>query len=325
MVAADTSPKKAQMENGFQVGNIVLLGVAALPEFRRRQAIVMHVHGSHCTVCVLDESGRCEIGECWPGFEDLALASRTLRLGVRVVIDGCSGPRTRLLNGHAGIVVSHKQGHPCFIRKGSQHDGPQLNVCVRLEQPPTAFQDSVFIEQRFLVAYEERIHDATSQLSDVVRSLSQKALGTMLLPRQTERHKQVSPMSASTLDTTASFRSGSRDLSPSLGDGDSSPSSEAAALLQEDSEPRLPVPALLEDTEEEHDMLFDQTLLHAVEAKKSAELVDRGGHDFFEQLPIGLPLDAPETFLVFATRAERLAELTRPRDRGLAEGEIKPA
>jgi len=300
------------VENGFYVGDVVLLGVAAPPEYRHRRAVVMHVQRNHCTVCVLDDSGRSAIGECWPGFEDLKLASRTLRLGVRVVIDGCSGPKTQLLNGHTGIIVSHKQGHPCFIHKGRQNNGPQLNVCVRLEQPPKMFQHSVLIEPRFLVAYEERVHEATSQLGDVVRTISQKAPGTMLLPRQMEGRKQVSPMRVSVSDTTASFRS--RDSSPSLGGSDSSPSSGAASSLQEDLEPRMPVPGLSDG------MLFDRTPLHAVEAKRPAELADCGGHDFLEQLPFGLPVDSPETFLVLATRAEWLAELTRPGDRGFAKG-----
>jgi len=300
MVMANNLPRKApaaagEAENGFHVGDVVLLGVAAPPEFRHRQAVVTHVQRSYCTVCVLDESGRCAIGECWPGFGDLELASRTLRLGVRVVIDGCSGARTQLLNGHAGIIVSHsKQGHPCFIRTGRQNDGPQLNVCVRLEQPPTTFQRrrSVLIEPRFLIAFEECIDAATSHLGDVVRTLSQEAPGTRL-PRLTEERKQVSPTGVSTAETTASSRSGGRDSSPSLGGRDSSPRSGAASSPRRDAEPPMPVPVL-------------------PEGKRPAELADCSG----------LPLDAPETFLVLAARAERLADLTRLDGRGCAEGEI---
>jgi len=306
MVAANSLPGKtltvAGVENCFHVGDVVLLGVTAPPEFRHRQAVVTHVQRTHCTVCVLDESGRCAIGECWPDFEDLALASQTLRLGVRVVIDGCSGPRTQLLNGHAGIIVSHKQGHPCFIHKGRQNDGPQLNVCVRLEQPPTAFPKSVLIEPRFLVAYDERVDAATSQLDDVVRVLSQAAVGTMPLPQQTEGHKQVSTLGVSTSDSIESFRGGR----------DSSPSSGAASSPREDAEPPIPVSALSEKEEKERNMLFDRTILHAVEAKGPAELAACSG----------LQMDAPETFLVFATRAQKLAELARLDDVGCAEGEI---
>jgi len=154
------------------LGDIVILGSGAPTEFRQLKAIVTKTADNHCTVIVLDETGRYGVGECWPNFVDCVPKSRSLRLGERVVIDGLQGPKTRRLNGHAGFICKHpREGHPTFIRTKASPDSPQLTVCVRLDDPPVASDKSVLMEPRFLVPYEHFLAHAASRLEDALTTL----------------------------------------------------------------------------------------------------------------------------------------------------------
>lgn len=150
-------------------------------EFRNSRAVITCVKSSHCTACALDETGRFGAGECWPNFADVKLVSTTLRLGNRVVVDGCSGPQTLWLNGHAGTIVSNKRyGHPCFVHsKRHLSRPPQFNVCICLEQPPSPSERLVLIEPRFLFDFDQFTRQTTERLGAVVRKVSSSKLKTI--------------------------------------------------------------------------------------------------------------------------------------------------
>jgi len=149
------------------VGDLVVLGHGAPPEFRHRSAVVTKVAEGHCTVCVLDDSRRFGLGECWPGFADIAIERCTLRLGQRVVIDGLKSSKAGKLNGLTGTIIVHpREGHPCFVR--TKAGKPQLTVCVRLEQPLSEYEKSVLLEPRFLVSYARFVAQAASVLEAAV-------------------------------------------------------------------------------------------------------------------------------------------------------------
>lgn len=150
-------------------------------EFRNSRAVIHRTEESHCSVSILDETGRFGVGECWPNFFDVTLLSTTLRLNNRVVVDGCSGPQTRWLNGHAATIVSHKrEGHPCFVRsKRHLNRPPQFNVCICLEQPPSPGDRLVLIEPRFLSEYDIFAMEATNRLGAVVRQVSGSSDGEL--------------------------------------------------------------------------------------------------------------------------------------------------
>lgn len=143
----------------IEPGDLVVLGQGAPPEHRRSPAVVMKVFEAHCTVVVLDESLRFGVGECWPMFQDvLPIQSRAWREGAPVVIHGLRGGKVRKLNGFTGTVVAHpREGHPSFIERPPKpkndvaDEGPQLVLCVRLEDPVAAGQKTVLLEPRFLV------------------------------------------------------------------------------------------------------------------------------------------------------------------------------
>jgi len=180
MVEVELLAKHPADTTACAVGDVVLLSAVVPHEFRNSQAVITRTDTSHCTVCVLDETGRFGVGECWPSFADVKLVSATLRLGNRVVVDGCSGPQTRWLNGHAGTIVSHRrEGHPCFVRsKRHLSRPPQFNVCICLEQPPSPSERLVLIEPRFLSEYDQFTEEATYRLGAVVRRVSRNSLGS---------------------------------------------------------------------------------------------------------------------------------------------------
>jgi len=199
MAGAELSAKPPAETATLSVGDVVLLSALVPQEFRNTQAVITRTERSHCTVCVLDETGRFGIGECWPSFADVKLVSSTLRLGNRMVVDGCSGSRTRWLNGHAATIVSHRrEGHPCFVHsKRHLNRPPQFNVCICLERPPSPGERLVLIEPRFLSRFDQFAEEATNRLGAVVRHVSTGSLGST--PRC------LTPSPSSTLERFASW------------------------------------------------------------------------------------------------------------------------
>merc|ERR1712100_487962 len=78
-----------------QTGDLVILGDGVPTEYRYCPAVVTKVAESHCTVVVLDETRRSGLGECWPGFHDVALESLSCRLGTRIVVNNMHSRRTQ--------------------------------------------------------------------------------------------------------------------------------------------------------------------------------------------------------------------------------------
>lgn len=151
----------------IEPGDSVILGQGAPPEYRRSPAVVMKVSEAHCTVIVLDKSLRYGVGECWPMLEDvLPIQSRDWRAGAQVIISGLRGGKVRKLNGFTGTIVAHpREGHPSFIERppkpksGVIDCGPQLVLCVRLDDPIAAGQKTVLLEPRFLVPRGQSTRD----------------------------------------------------------------------------------------------------------------------------------------------------------------------
>lgn len=179
--APDTRAAAAAFEGvpDIEPGDFVVLGPGAPPEHRRSPAVVTKVSEAHCTVVVLDESLRFGVGECWPMFEDvLPVQSRAWREGTPVAIDGLRGGKVRKLNGFAGTVVAHpREGHPSFIERppkpksDDSEGGPQLVLCVRLEDPVAAGQKTVLLEPRFLVPRGQCTRSVAAELHACHRHL----------------------------------------------------------------------------------------------------------------------------------------------------------
>jgi len=151
-------------------GDLVLLGPGVPHEYRLCPAVVTKVAERHCTVVVLNSEQRIAVGECWPGFRDIAMVeNRMLRLGTRVVVQGMQGQRTQRLNGFSGVVSLHpKQGHPTFVCKPSAPGQPQLTICVCFDDPEAAGERSALIEPRFLQPYDEAVQKMSNSLGDVM-------------------------------------------------------------------------------------------------------------------------------------------------------------
>jgi hypothetical protein len=150
-----------------ELGDVVILGFGAPPEYRQRPAVVTRLAKSHCTVTVLDDSRSFGIGECWPCFGDIQADSCCLRLGTRVVIEGMRGAKTQRLNGCTGTIAAHpREGHPTFIRKPSAPDQPRLTACVHVDNPTVADEKVILLEARFLVAYDDVVLRATCDLEN---------------------------------------------------------------------------------------------------------------------------------------------------------------
>jgi len=170
-----SEPHAAAAEGARQrpeLGDLVVLGPGAPPEYRQCPGVVTKVAEAHCTVVVLDEAQRLGIGECWPSFADVTVGSRRLRVGSRVVIDGLQSARAKRLNGFSGTIATHpSKGHPTFISKPSAPTRSQLTICVGLDDPEAAGEKSVLLEPRFLVPYESYLAQAAGQLSNALASL----------------------------------------------------------------------------------------------------------------------------------------------------------
>jgi len=151
-------------------GDLVLLGPGVPHEYRLCPAVVTKVAERHCTVVVLNSEQRIAVGECWPGFRDIAMVeNRMLRLGTRVVVQGMQGQRTQRLNGFSGVVSLHpKQGHPTFVCKPSAPGQPQLTICVCFDDPEAAGERSALIEPRFLQPYDDAVQKMSNSLGDVM-------------------------------------------------------------------------------------------------------------------------------------------------------------
>jgi len=160
----------------MQAGDVVILGSGAPPEFRRSSAVVTKVAETHCTVIVLDESGRFGRGECWPCFADMELDPDRgpWHLGNRVMIEGLTSSRTKHLNGFSGIIAAHpREGHPTFVRKPADPDRPQLTLCIRLDDPAAAGEKgSVLLEPRFLTAHDKFLRQVSGDLSATLAFLN---------------------------------------------------------------------------------------------------------------------------------------------------------
>lgn len=165
-----------------QPGDIVTLGSRCPREFRQCPAVITEVAEIHCTVCVLDETRRFAIGECWPGFDDFEYESCLWRLGTQVVIGGL---KRGLLDGFSGRIVAHpKQGHPTFLTK-SDPTRPQLTLCVRLDDPTAAGRSSVLLEPRFLTPYAEHVRKVAKDLADLRATLGTLS-DTAVLPENAD-------------------------------------------------------------------------------------------------------------------------------------------
>jgi len=159
-----------------ELGDVVILGSGAPPEFRKSPAVVTRLAESHCTVTVLDDSRSFGIGECWPCFGDILIDSSYLRIGTRVFVEGMRGTKTQRLNGRTGTVSAHpKQGHPTFIRKPTAPDQPRLTVCVVMDSPPTPDEKAILLEARFLVAYDDVVSRATCDLENALARIVSSA------------------------------------------------------------------------------------------------------------------------------------------------------
>jgi len=81
------------------------------------------------------------------------VASRTWKLGTRVVIEEVQNECTKHLNGQTGVVSKHRRhGHPAFVRKPSSPDTPQLVLCIAFDNPEVAGKRSMLLAPRFLKA-----------------------------------------------------------------------------------------------------------------------------------------------------------------------------
>mmetsp|Transcript_39494 Transcript_39494/g.91703 ORF Transcript_39494/g.91703 Transcript_39494/m.91703 type:complete len:366 (-) Transcript_39494:30-1127(-) len=171
----EESPPSQPAEH--EPGDLVVLGLGVPLEFRSRSAVVTQVAETHCTVCVLDDSKRFGMGECWPGFADLCAESHMLRLGARVVVSGLQSAKTSAFNGCAGTISRHPvQGHPCFIQ-GKAGRGPQLAVCVRLESSaPGVAERSVLLEPRFLSEYGRALAEAARGLEEAASPMHRRQI-----------------------------------------------------------------------------------------------------------------------------------------------------
>lgn len=151
-------------------GDLVLLGPGVPHEYRLCPAVVTKVAERHCTVVVLNSEQRIAVGECWPGFRDIAMVeNRMLRLGTHVVVQGMQGQRTQRLNGFSGVVSLHpKQGHPTFVCKPSAPGQPQLTICVCFDDPEAAGERTALIEPRFLQPYDDAVQKMSNSLGDVM-------------------------------------------------------------------------------------------------------------------------------------------------------------
>jgi hypothetical protein len=178
---ADTSngPTGRYVRHQFAAGDRVQLDRwRAPPAYRGHDAIITHQDEDHCTVTVLEETGRFGIGECWPFYADISLRSKILRLRSRVVIDGASGKRLGKLNGKVGTVVAHPHsGHPPFIEKLNA-ENPQLMACVKLDDPENKLDCLVMVEPRNLVPHADFLERTTSQLKEMSESLKAQAPST---------------------------------------------------------------------------------------------------------------------------------------------------
>lgn len=147
-------------------GDFVTLSSQVLPEHRGREAVVTAISSAHCTVAILDDTGRRVVGECWPDFRDVSVRSSVGRLGRRVAITRLQSRRTSWCNGLTGVVVRHPcEGHPCFVRSGTEDD-PLLVFCLELDAPPSGRPRKVMMEARFLEPYVEVLEQAVLDLSD---------------------------------------------------------------------------------------------------------------------------------------------------------------
>jgi len=159
-----------------ELGDVVILGNGAPPEFWKKPAVVTRIAESHCTVTVLDDSRSFGIGECWPCFGDILIESSSLRIGARVVIEGMRSAKMQRLNGHTGIISAHpKQGHPTFIWKPSAPDQPRLTACVVMDSPAAPDEQAVLIEARFLMPYDDVVCRATCDLEKALARIISSA------------------------------------------------------------------------------------------------------------------------------------------------------
>lgn len=159
-----------------QEGDLVILGLEVVPDFRNHAAVVTQVHSSHCTVAVLDESRRIGVGECWPNMSDFTVESTAWRLGTQVVVGGLQGTKTRAFNGATGVIVAHpKQGHPCFVQKAAGAGGPDrphLALCVCISAEDGGKAKHTLLEPRFLSTREAQFAEVTDSLKAVVATVS---------------------------------------------------------------------------------------------------------------------------------------------------------
>lgn len=143
------------------------LGSHLLPEHRGRDAVVTAEFAEHCTVAILDSTGRTAAEECWPAFRDVSLRSSVGRVGSRIVISGLRAQRTSWCNGLTGVVVEHpREGHPCFVRKANAENDALLVFCVSLIDPPSGRPRRVMMEPRFLKIHEELLEQTMGDLGD---------------------------------------------------------------------------------------------------------------------------------------------------------------
>eukprot|EP00929_Paragymnodinium_shiwhaense_P059082 TRINITY_DN29575_c0_g1_i1.p1 TRINITY_DN29575_c0_g1~~TRINITY_DN29575_c0_g1_i1.p1 ORF type:complete len:600 (-),score=106.92 TRINITY_DN29575_c0_g1_i1:391-2103(-) len=158
------------------IGDIVRLGMSAMPEFRGKPAVVKQVHTTHCTVIVLEEAMRFGLGESWPSFGDITLQSSKLRIGSKVVLDGLTGKQTRRMNSLSGVVIARprdeQDGHIRFITKASAPTEPLLVVLVKFDDARLAGQASMLVEPRHLVSYEEYVDKLSAEFEGGPTSFS---------------------------------------------------------------------------------------------------------------------------------------------------------
>jgi hypothetical protein len=148
----------------IEVGDFVLLGHGAPQEYRSCHGVVKKVAETHCTVVVLDSTCSQGVGECWPDFADVAVESKALRIGRRVVVEGMRGNRFKHLNGLTGTISRHpREGHPTFVKKSAR-----LTVCVVFDSPGVSFK---LMEPRFLTSYDSILEQETKALQEVFHSL----------------------------------------------------------------------------------------------------------------------------------------------------------
>merc|ERR1712217_189430 len=153
-----------------KVGSIIKLDSNSSQEYRCSRAVVTKVADEHCTVVVLDPSGRFGVGESWPSFKDLHVESDKFVLGSRVVVHGMQGARTSRFNDLSGVITSHpREGHPVFIQK--KEDRPLLVVCVLFDDPESAGQKSALLEPRFLRAFDEAVLEVSKSLRDKLANI----------------------------------------------------------------------------------------------------------------------------------------------------------